>query len=108
MKRAGWNSSALDHVPPKHALITHVVNGKNYWRIFDQWIVRVRGAQQHRQQTGLPVMAMDRIRRPNVLRHLNRRAAKLGVAFGIVRKIAPAAAVDSIAIKILRVFHKEI
>ncbi len=102
------NARAVQHILGEQSVITHVVNGENDRNTLHQRIIAVRRPQQHRHQRRLPVMAMNHIRRPDMLRHLDRRAAELRIPLRVVRIIPAAAAIQSVAIEILWIIHKVI
>ena len=106
MKNALRNSHAVQHILGEQTVIPHVVNREHDRNIFHQRVMAVRRPQQHGHQRRLPVMAMNHIRRPDMLRHLDRRAAELRVPLRVVRIISAAAAIQSVTIEILRVIHK--
>src|ERR1700730_4991700 len=77
-----------------------MMDGENYRKVFHQRVGGVQGTQQHRNECGLPVMAVDYVRGPNVFGDFDRSAAEFTITLGVVGKISCAATVDSVAVKV--------
>jgi len=108
MKDAHGNAGAIERLTTEEAVIAHIVYGKDDGYISHERIVAIGCAQQHRDERGLPIVAVDYVGLPDVLGDFNRGAAKLAVAFGIVRIIAPCSAIEPVAIKIGGIVYKKI
>ncbi len=87
-------------------MIAHVVYRENYRETLNRRVFPVLGSQQHRNQGGLPVMAVDHLGRPDVLGKLDGRAAELREPLGVIRIILSRHAVELIAVEVLRVLDK--
>lgn len=90
------------------SLIAEIVDGENNREVLDQGIGGVRRTQENRDESGLPVMAMDNVSGPDVLGNFNGGATEFAVALGVVGKIAGAIAVDAVAVEIAGIIDKKI
>ena len=89
-------------------MIAHIVNREHDWQILHHRIITIDGSQQDWQQRGLPIMAMENICWPDMLRDFDRRAAEFAVAFGIVGKIASGISVKTVAIEVSGITDKKV
>ena len=90
------------------ALIAEIVNGEDYGKIADEGIGGVSGAQQHRDQRGLPIVAMNDVGRPDVFGDFDGGAGEFGVTLGVIGKVSGAVAINSVAIEIAGIVDEKI
>src|ERR1700693_1580887 len=84
------------------------MDGENYRNVFHQRVGGVQRAQEHRNESGLPVVAVDYVGGPNMLGDFDGGAAKLAVTFGVVGKISGAVAVESVAVKVAWIVDEKV
>ena len=92
----------------KQPVVAHVVNGKNHRYAGKLRIRLIAGAQQHRNQRALPIVAVDHLGHPELFRQFYGCPRELREALGIVGIILSRHAVELIAIEILGVVDEEI
>src|SRR5262249_41844516 len=102
------DSRALEDVAPILAVIAHVVDGKDNREILNERVVSVGAAQKNRDESGLPIVAMEDIRRPNVLGDFDGGPAEFAVTLRIVAEFALCTAVDAVAIEISGIVDEEV
>src|SRR5262249_33876285 len=76
--------------------------------VLERSVGSVRGAQEQWDETGLPIVAMKDIGRPEILGDFQRDTAELAVALGVIGVVATAPAVQTIAVEIFGVIDEEI
>src|ERR1700755_3191358 len=90
------------------AVVAHVVNGEDDRESLRDGVGGVTGAQQNRNERGLPVVTVDEVGLPEMFCDFDGAAAELAVALGVVRIVAAAFAVDAGAVEVLRIIDEEI
>ena len=68
----------------------------------------MQGSQQDGHQRRLPVVAVNHVRQPHALHHLDRHARKFREALGVVDIVAVLVAVELRAVEIRRIVDQEV
>src|SRR3984957_21214339 len=84
------------------------MDSENNRDVFQQQVGGVQGAQEHRNECGLPVVAVDYVGGPNVFGDFDDSATEFAITFGVVGKISGAVAVGSVAIKVAGIVDEKV
>src|SRR5580704_510299 len=84
------------------------MDSENHRKVFHQRVGGVQRAQQHGNQRGLPVVAVDYIGGPDMLSDFNRSAAEFAVTLGVVGIFSRATAINSVAVEVAGIVDKKV
>jgi hypothetical protein len=90
----------------KQALVSHVVDGENGSDFVECGVLGIERAQHHRDERGLPVVAVEDLRHSQHLGGFEYGARKHGEALGVIGIISGGSAVESFAVEVGRIIHE--